>query len=73
VCCRSVARESHPEDGRAWSLRLTTRGKKLARSVDESSTRHFDHLARRLGDSVSEVLTALDRLSHVMVLTEEDE
>lgn len=67
-----LAREPHPEDGRARALRLTARGKKLARAVDEQSAGHFDRLAKQLGGSVGEVVAALDRLSKAMALTEED-
>lgn len=68
-----LARKPHPEDGRARSLRLTARGKKLARTVDEQSAGHFERLAKQLGGSVGEVVAALDRLAKVMTLTEEDE
>jgi DNA-binding MarR family transcriptional regulator len=68
-----LVREPHPEDGRARSLRLTARGKKLARAVDDQSAGHFDRLAKRLGPSVGVVVTALDRLSQAMALAEEDD
>lgn len=67
-----LARELHPEDGRARALRLTARGKKLARAVNEQSASHFERLAKQLGGSVGEVVAALDRLSKAMALTEED-
>jgi DNA-binding MarR family transcriptional regulator len=68
-----IAREQHPEDGRARALRLTARGKKLAHSVDDQSAGHFDRLSKRLGGSVGEVVAALERLSQAMALTEEDD
>ena len=68
-----LAREPHPEDGRARVLRLTARGRKLAHAVDEQSAGHFQHLAKRLGGSVGEVVAAIDRLAKAMALTEEDE
>lgn len=68
-----LARDFHPNDGRARALRLTARGKKLARAVDDSSARHFDHIARRLGDSATEIMAALDRLSQAMALTQENQ
>jgi DNA-binding MarR family transcriptional regulator len=67
-----LARAPHPEDGRARALRLTARGKKLARVVDDQSASHFGRLAKRLGGSLPEVVTTLDRLSNAMGLTEED-
>lgn len=67
-----LSRGPDPADGRAKALRLTPRGEVLARSVDDSSARHFTSLASRLGDSVSEVTTALDRLSQAMAPTEEN-
>lgn len=66
-------RQPHPEDGRARALRLTARGKKRARTVDEQSAGHFERLAKQLGGSVGEVVSALDRLSKAMAVTEEDE
>lgn len=67
-----LAREPHPEDGRARTLRLTARGKKLARSVDEQSAGHFEGVAKQLGGSVGEVVSTLTRLANAMALTEED-
>lgn len=67
-----LVREPHPEDGRARALRLTTRGKKLARAVDEQSAGHFERLAKQLGGSAGEVVAALERLSEAMVVAEED-
>ena len=64
-----VLRSPHPEDGRARALRLTSRGKKVARAIDERSASHFDRLAKQLGGSVGEVVTALDRLTEAMALT----
>jgi DNA-binding MarR family transcriptional regulator len=68
-----LARSPHPEDGRARALRMTARGKKLALAVDERSAGHFDRLAKQLGGSVGEVVSALDRLSKAMARTEEDD
>jgi DNA-binding MarR family transcriptional regulator len=68
-----LARKANPEDGRARALQLTTRGKQLARAVDEQSAGHFDRLTKRLGASVSETVAALERLAQAMVRTEEDD
>lgn len=68
-----LARQPHPEDGRARALRLTARGKKLAHAVDAQSAAHFDRLAKRLGGSTGEIVAALDRLSQAMSLIEEDD
>lgn len=66
-------REAHPDDGRARALRLTSKGKRVAQTVDEQSAHHFGRLAKRLGDDVGEVVAALDRLSRAMTSIEEDE
>jgi DNA-binding MarR family transcriptional regulator len=68
-----LAREPHPDDGRARVLRLTARGRKLARVVDEQSAGHFAHLAKQLGGSVGEVIAAIDRLAKAMALVGADE
>lgn len=67
-----LARDTQPEDGRARALRLTSRGKKLAQRVDESSARHFERLTKRLGDTAPHIVLALDRLLGAMTSTEED-
>lgn len=59
------------EDGRARALRLTARGKKLARAIDEHSAGHFDSLVKRLGGSVGEVVAALERVSEAMAVPQE--
>ncbi len=61
-----VTREPHPHDGRAVSLHLTSHGRKLARSVDTSSARHFEALAQRLGPSLGHVVEALQALIRAM-------
>lgn len=66
-------RDLHPDDGRARALRLTARGKKVAQNVDDQSAHHFGRLARRLGDDVGDVVSALNRLSDAMASIEEDE
>ncbi len=66
-----LTRAPHPVDGRALALRLTERGQRLARNVDESSARHFAHLTKRLGPSAGEILSALERLSEAMRSIEE--
>jgi DNA-binding MarR family transcriptional regulator len=68
-----IARERHPEDGRARALRLTAKGKKAARSVDHQSADHFDQLSRRLGGSVGGVVAALEHLAQAMTLIGEDD
>lgn len=67
-----LARDTHPDDGRARALRLTSRGKKLAQRVDESSARHFERLAKRLGDAAPHIALALDRLLVAMTSPEAD-
>lgn len=68
-----LARQAHPEDGRARALRLTAHGKKLARSVDESSARHFAGFAQALGGSTARVIESLELLERAMAQSEEDE
>jgi DNA-binding MarR family transcriptional regulator len=68
-----IARQPHPEDGRARAIRLTARGTKLARAVDDQSAGHFARLAKRLGRSVTEVVAALESLTEAMTVTEEDD
>lgn len=68
-----LVRQAHPDDRRALALRLTTQGRKLARSVDESSAGHFARLARRLDGSTNRIIEALERLERAMNLSEEDE
>lgn len=77
LCARMEAaghltRVPHSRDGRATMLRLTARGKKLARAVDDQSAGHFERLAKRLGPSVGDVVEALDRLTQAMACDEED-
>ena len=61
-----IARNVHPDDGRAWAVRLTPAGRKLARRVDLSSTRHFEHIAQTLGRSTAQVIEALNLLEHAL-------
>ena len=68
-----LARLAHPEDGRARALHLTAHGKKLARSVDDSSSRHFTGLAKALGGSTGRVIESLELLEQAMALNEDDE
>jgi DNA-binding MarR family transcriptional regulator len=68
-----LERAPHPVDGRARALRLTAKGKKVARGVDEQSAHHFGRLAKRLGDDVGDVVSALNRLSGAIASTEEEE
>ncbi len=67
-----LERAPHPDDGRARALRLTAKGRKVAQSVDEQSAYHFGRLAKRLGDDVGDVVSALKRLSDAMASSEED-
>lgn len=68
-----LVRRPHPEDARAWALRLTARGKKLARSVDESSAQHFAGLAQSLGESTDSVIESLELLEGAMAPRQEEE
>ncbi len=66
-----VARDLHPEDGRSWAIRLTAKGKKLARLVDGRSTQHFERLLAHLDDSADDTIAALHRLSSALIRTAE--
>ena len=68
-----LARQAHPDDGRARALRLTAHGKKLARSVDDSSARHFAGVAQALGGSTARVIESLELLERAMAQSEDDE
>jgi DNA-binding MarR family transcriptional regulator len=68
-----LERAPHPDDGRARALRLTAKGRKVAQGVDDQSAHHFGRLAKRLGDDVGDVVSALNRLSDAMASSEEDE
>lgn len=68
-----LERAAHPDDGRARALRLTAKGRKVARSVDGQSAVHFGRLAKRLGGDVGDVVSALNRLSDAMASPEEDQ
>ena len=67
-----LVRGSHPEDGRVRTLRLTAHGKTLARSVDQSSTRHFARLAQSLGDSTAQIIDSLKQLEQAMTSSEDN-
>lgn len=68
-----LARDVHPDDRRARALRLTTRGKRRALAVDDSSARHFEQLDEALGDAFGGVVDALDRLCRAMTQTREEQ
>lgn len=54
-----LTRERHPEDGRAWLVRLTRRGERAARALDESSAAHFERVMAYLGGQANQVVAAL--------------
>ncbi len=66
-----LARRAHPEDGRARVLVLTARGKKLARSVDDSSAAHFARIAGVLGDETSRIIESLELLESALSVKED--
>jgi DNA-binding MarR family transcriptional regulator len=68
-----LTRQSHPDDARAQALCLTARGEKLARSVDESSARHFARLARILGGSTVRIIESLETLEGAMAQSKDEE
>lgn len=56
----------HPTDGRAKVVRLTGKGKTLAKSVDASSGLYFSGLVKILGDSTEDVIEAIILLENAL-------
>ena len=72
--------ERNPADKRMYELvptehsdRVFERRLQAKWHEGDAWTRHLKGLAKQLGGSVGEVVSALDRLSEAMALTEEDE
>lgn len=57
-----ISRSSHPGDGRAINVKLTERGRRLAREVDERSATHFAKLTKALGPRTPSVIEHLSYL-----------
>ena len=68
-----LVRRAHPKDGRARVLTLTATGKRLARSVDESSARHFGDIAQTLGQAADRVVDNLKLLEKAMACQQTEE
>ncbi len=63
---------SHPTDGRVKMIELTEEGKRLARNVDISSSKHFSKVVTILGDSTQPVIDAIRLLENAMILKRND-
>lgn len=68
-----LSMQPHAQDARARTLVLTDKGRALARSVDASSTAHFEAIEATLGDAAHGVIEALELLGSAMVLSEEED
>ncbi len=64
---------SHPTDQRVKLVELTTKGKALAQSIDNSSALHFSALVKILGSSTPDVIDAIQLLEKAMVQKGEDD
>jgi len=67
-----LSRREHPDDARARLLGLTARGRRVAKSVDESSARHFARLERHLGGDAGRVIETLELLRAAMLSARDD-
>jgi DNA-binding MarR family transcriptional regulator len=75
--CAKVSSRGHvvqtdaPADGRAWSLALTPKGRKLAERVAAASRSRFDRLLSALpaGAARRDVIRALDVLNEAVAVT----
>jgi DNA-binding MarR family transcriptional regulator len=61
-----LERERHPEDGRAWLVRLTRRGEQTARALDDSSVEHFERVLACVGAEADHVVAALTVLADAL-------
>ncbi len=72
LCTRMVslgelAREPHPDDGRAWLVRLTPKGERVAANVDRSSAEHFARVLEGVDVPYDRLLAALESLTAALV------
>lgn len=77
LCARMEAeglleRRRDPEDGRAWRVALTVKGRALAQSVDQSSAQHFARLIQQMDDP-TQVIQAMQTLATLMQSAGEQE
>lgn len=61
-----VERIAHPHDGRARILKLTSKGSRVAKAVDRSSTDHFALVLDRLDADVVHMIENLDTLTRAI-------
>jgi DNA-binding MarR family transcriptional regulator len=66
-----VAQEPSPDDGRAWSVSLTAKGRRIAERVEDASRTRFDRLLAALPSDGTRaaVLQALDMLNEAIAAT----
>ena len=59
-----------PEDGRAWSVSLTAKGRRLAERLDDASRTRFDRLLAAIpSDARAGVIRSLDLLNGAIATT----
>lgn len=66
-----LAQQPSPDDGRAWLLSLTVKGRRLAERVEDASRRRFDRVLAALPSQTARatVLRSLDLLNDALVET----
>lgn len=66
-----VAQQPSPDDGRAWLVSLTTKGRRLAERVEDASRARFDRVLAALpsGAARAAVLRSLDLLNDALLET----
>ncbi len=62
-----LSRRVSKHDQRVKNIRLTRKGKSLAKRVDQSSVNYFEEMVGELGESTQEVISALECLENVMI------
>ncbi len=68
-----IERQADDNDGRAWRLRLSARGRQLARRIDQASIARFSAILERIPAAMrGQVVSTLDLL-HGAIPTETEE
>jgi DNA-binding MarR family transcriptional regulator len=70
VAAGQLAQDDAPDDGRAWSVSLTAKGRRLAERVEEASRARFDRLLEAVpADARAGVIRSLDLLNEAIAET----
>jgi DNA-binding MarR family transcriptional regulator len=66
-----VAQQPSPDDGRAWCVSLTSKGRRIAERVEDASRTRFDHLLAALPSNAvrATVIQSLDLLNDAIAKT----